>query len=109
LCDAEELPASPTSKYVGRLGGMPRKKGLSWQHPTTSGSKEQHRLRQQAVSCGEQSEEEVNAETSLLSHQEGQLAEENVSTSDSPFEVAVITYKLSCFQNGEFSESGHVL
>jgi hypothetical protein len=93
LCDAEELIMLPASPSVGEAGSMPRKKSLSWQQPTTSGSKEQYRLRQQPVSCSEQSEDEVTAETSLLPHQEQQPAEEKVGIFCNPFKITVIPYK----------------
>lgn len=87
-----------------------RKKSLSWQQPTTAGSKEEHRnLRQQAVSCSEQSEDEVTAETSLLPHQEEQPAEEKVSIFGNPPEITVIPHKPSGFHDSDFSEGGLVL
>ncbi|XP_023704673.1 uncharacterized protein LOC111862989 isoform X2 [Cryptotermes secundus] len=78
IVQQEELPVLPASPSVGGAGSKSRKKSLSWQQQATaSGSKEQHHnLRQQVVSCSEQSEDEVTAETSLLPHQEEHPAEE---------------------------------
>ncbi|KDR22130.1 hypothetical protein L798_02094, partial [Zootermopsis nevadensis] len=74
----EELPVSPISLTVGRARSVPRKKSLTRQQsePTVPCSKEQQHSKQQVVSCSEQSEDEVTAETSLLPHQVEQPTEE---------------------------------
>jgi hypothetical protein len=84
---------------VGGAGSVSRKKGLSWQQPTASGSKEQHRPKQQVVSCSEQSEDEVTAETSLLPHREEQPAEEKVSIFGNPLEITFIACEPSGFRD----------
>lgn len=111
LCDAEELPVLPASPSVGGAGSKSRKKSLSWQQQATasSGKEQHHNLRQQAVTCSEQSEDEVTAETSLLPHQEEQPAEEKVNIFGNPPEITGIQNKPSDFQDSEISESGLVL
>jgi len=89
------MPASPVSLTVGGAGSASRKKSLSWQQPgslseaTTSCSKDQRHPKRQAVSCSEQSEDEVTAETSLLPHQDGEPAEEKVSTFSNLMEIII--------------------
>lgn len=92
LCDAEELPVSPISLTVGRARSVPRKKSLTRQQSesTVPCSKEQQHSKQQVVSCSEQSEDEVTAETSLLPHQVEQPTEEKVSTFSNQTEIIII-------------------
>jgi hypothetical protein len=91
LCDAEELPASPVSLTVGGAGSVLRKKSMTWQQSTSpSCIQEQHHSKQQVVSCSEQSEDEVTAETSLLPHQREQPAEEKVSAFNNIMKIIII-------------------